>query len=80
MKRDKILIIDDDPNILYAMRMVFEKPGYVVLDADGGQKGLQIISEANPDLVFLDDTMPDSGQCEGTTRELEFPLHTNIRQ
>ena len=59
MKRDTILIVDDDPNILYAMRIVFEKEGYGVVEAEGGEKGLQVFNRERPDLVFLDVTMPD---------------------
>jgi DNA-binding NtrC family response regulator len=59
MKREKILIIDDDPNILFAVRMIFEKEGYSVVEANGGQNGLQMFETAKPDVVFLDVTMPD---------------------
>ena len=59
MKREKILIIDDDPNILFAVRMIFEKEGYGVIEANGGQNGLQMFETAKPDVVFLDVTMPD---------------------
>ena len=59
MKREKILIIDDDPNILFAVRMIFEKEGYSVVEANGGKDGLQMIESAKPDIVFLDVTMPD---------------------
>jgi DNA-binding NtrC family response regulator len=59
MKREKILIVDDDPNILYAVRMIFEKEGYIVVEANGGQKGIEVFDRDNPDLVFMDVTMPD---------------------
>ena len=53
MKREKILIIDDDPNILFAVRMIFEREGYGVVEANGGQNGLQMFETAKPDVVFL---------------------------
>jgi len=59
MKQEKILIIDDDPNILFAVRMIFEKEGYSVVEANGGKDGLLKIESAKPDIVFLDVTMPD---------------------
>jgi len=50
----KILIIDDDIDLVEAMRLTLEKAGYEVIDAQDGQKGLEKIKEANPDLVLLD--------------------------
>ncbi|MEK6572100.1 MAG: sigma-54 dependent transcriptional regulator [Bacteroidota bacterium] len=59
MKRKSILIVDDDPNVRYAVRMIFEKEGYIVLEADGGQRGIEVFGREHPEVVFLDVTMPD---------------------
>lgn len=59
MKRETILVVDDDPNILFAVRMIFEAEGYRVLEADRGQKALDVFEKEHPDLVFMDVTMPD---------------------
>jgi len=64
MKQKKILIIDDDPNVLYAVRMIFEKEGYIVIQADRGQSGIEMFRQNHPDVVFLDVTMPDISGLE----------------
>jgi len=50
----KILIIDDDIDLVETMRLTLENAGFEVIDAQDGQKGLEKISEAKPDLVLLD--------------------------
>ncbi len=50
----KILIIDDDIDLVEAMRLTLENAGFEVIDAQDGQKGLQKAKTENPDLVILD--------------------------
>jgi DNA-binding response OmpR family regulator len=53
-----ILLIDDDHDILGAMRTVFEKRGYRVLTASDGNMGLAVAERESPDLVVVDMMMP----------------------
>ncbi len=50
----KILIVDDDPDIVEAMRMVLEAQNFEVSSAINGTGGLRKIKEVNPDLIILD--------------------------
>ncbi len=50
----KILVIDDDPDIVTAVRMVLESAGYQVLSAPNGKQGLERIKSDTPDLIVLD--------------------------
>ncbi len=50
----KILIIDDDIDLVEAMRMTLEDAGFEVIDAQDGEKGLGKVQNENPDLVILD--------------------------
>lgn len=50
----KILIIDDDIDLVETMRMVLEEEGFEVLDAQDGIQGLKSVRENNPDLIILD--------------------------
>ena len=52
--RHKILIIDDDIDLVEAMRLTLENAGYEVVDAQDGKKGLEKIAEEKPDLILLD--------------------------
>lgn len=50
----KILIIDDDIDLVEAMRLTLENADFEVIDAQDGQKGLEKIENEKPDLVLLD--------------------------
>jgi DNA-binding response OmpR family regulator len=50
----KILIIDDDIDLVEAMRLTLEKEGFEVIDAQDGKKGLEKIKAERPDLIILD--------------------------
>lgn len=49
-----ILIIDDDPDLLEAMRVPLEVQGYEVVVAANGDEGLAKVLECEPDLIILD--------------------------
>jgi len=55
----KILLVDDDPDLLNAVRMILEAKNYEVAAAYGGVEGLQKARTENPDLIVLDVMMPD---------------------
>lgn len=59
----KIAIIDDDPDILDASRLVLTSKGYEVITASNPNDGYKIVKENNPDLIILDVMMndPDDG-------------------
>ncbi len=50
----KILIIDDDIDLVEAMRITLEGAGFEVLDAQDGLSGLELARKENPDLILLD--------------------------
>ncbi|MCB2188871.1 MAG: response regulator transcription factor [Deltaproteobacteria bacterium] len=55
----KILIIDDDPDLVEAVSMLLEAEGMEPVAAYGGVEGLEKAKTANPDLIVLDIMMPD---------------------
>jgi len=59
----KILIVDDDPDMVEAGRIVLEKEGYLVESAANMADGLAKLDETSPDLLILDVMMeePDDG-------------------
>ncbi len=52
--KKKIIIIDDDIDLVEAMRLTLENAGFVVIDAQDGEKGVEKVRAENPDLVILD--------------------------
>ena len=56
-----ILVVDDDRELVDAMRTVLERQGYKVIQAHDGHQGKQAIYNQRPDLVILDMMMPRMG-------------------
>lgn len=54
-----ILLVDDSPLFLALEKSFFEDLPYRVLTAGGGQEGLRLFREERPDVVLLDEDMPD---------------------
>jgi len=50
----KIMIIDDDIDLVEAMRITLESVGYEVIDAQEGDKGYEMLKSEQPDLLILD--------------------------
>jgi DNA-binding response OmpR family regulator len=60
----KILIVDDDPDLVEAVSTILESKGYGVAAAYGGVEGLKKARTENPDLIVLDVMMPDKDGYE----------------
>ena len=58
MKSKTVLVVDDEPSILKALKGILEDEGYETLLADSGEKALEIAGERPVDLVLLDIWLP----------------------
>jgi DNA-binding response OmpR family regulator len=54
----RILLVDDDQEIVESMRLALEASGYQILIARDGNQGLAMAEREDPDLVILDMMMP----------------------
>ena len=54
----RILIVDDEPNIVLALELLMKKEGYEVHTVDDGDRAVQAAKELRPDLILLDIMMP----------------------
>ena len=54
----KILIVDDEQDIVESLKFVLEVSGYVCYTAYNGEDGLRLAKEIMPDLIILDVMMP----------------------
>jgi len=54
----KILLVDDDHDLVEATRSVLESKSYQVITAHDGEEGLKKVVEERPDLIILDVMMP----------------------
>ncbi len=71
-----ILIIDDDPDIRSALRVMLESAGFVVGEAANGEEGLKAVQRIQPDAVIIDLMMEnvDSGsQVAIKLKEDKYP-------
>jgi DNA-binding response OmpR family regulator len=57
-KSKRILLVDDDAEIVEALRLALESNGYEILVARDGNQGLALVEREDPDLVILDMMMP----------------------
>lgn len=55
----KILIVDDEPNILLSLDFLMKKSGYQVFLARNGEEALESAHRVVPDIIILDIMMPD---------------------
>ena len=55
----RILIVDDDPDLVEAISMILKSKHYEVIVAYGGVEGLEKAKTEKPDLIVLDVMMPD---------------------
>ena len=76
-KGKRILLVDDDAEIVESLRLALESNGYTVLIARDGNQGLALSERENPDLVILDMMMPKRSGflvLEKMRRTRETPL------
>jgi len=60
----KILIVDDDPDLVEAVSIILESKGYEVVTAYDGVEGLKKARTEKPDLIVLDVMMPNKDGYE----------------
>jgi DNA-binding response OmpR family regulator len=57
-KKKRILLVDDDYEIIESMRLALESRGYQIMVARDGNQGLAMAEREDPDLLILDMMMP----------------------
>lgn len=66
-----LLFVDDEPNVLKALKRLFRSAEYQVYTADGGEAGLEILQQQPIDLIISDMRMPQMNGAEFLTRAAE---------
>lgn len=58
-EQKKLLLIDDDPNLILLVQDYLEFRGYAVITAENGREALDILKEEIPDMIICDVMMPE---------------------
>ena len=58
MEKEKILVVDDEPDIVKLITLKLVNEGFKVFGANDGQEALKKVAEEKPDLIILDISMP----------------------
>jgi DNA-binding response OmpR family regulator len=72
----KILIVDDDPDIIDAGRLVLEREGFEVKGAPNRAAGMRALEEGKPDLLILDVMMEEPDDGLRMARDIRKAGHT----
>jgi len=72
MRKVRILVAEDEPRYVWAIRTNLEARNYEVITASDGQQAVQLAADAQPDLVLLDIKMPGMNGYEACRRIREF--------
>ncbi len=75
----RILIADDEPDIIAFYRKKFEKAGFQVFTATNGAEALVIAASEQPDLIIMDVKMPEMNGIAAQKKLHEAPLTKNIK-
>ena len=68
MKKNKILVIEDNEQNIYLVTYLLEKHDYIVIQARNGKDGLKKADEDTPDLILLDIQLPEIDGYEVASR------------
>lgn len=77
MADSKVLVVEDEENLLEALKYNLERDGYTALTATDGERGLSLAREHRPDLVILDIMLPQLDGlevCRILRRESDMPI------
>ena len=68
MKVKKVLVVEDNEKNMYLISFILEKMGHCVLQADTGEKGIELALREEPDLILMDIQLPGIDGLEATKR------------
>jgi two-component system, cell cycle response regulator DivK len=61
-----ILLVEDDEDTRYVMRLELEQRGFHVVEAENGEKGVELARREGPDIILMDISLPGMDGLEAT--------------
>ncbi len=74
----KILVVDDEPDVVTYLASVLRDSGYEALEAFNGEEAMEKVLKEHPDLVTLDITMPEMTGVKAYRKMKEDPVLSKI--
>ena len=75
----KVLIVDDEPNIVTALEFLLERRGYEVRVATNGEEAVALVESFRPDVMLLDVMMPKRSGYDVCQRVRERPDMQHVK-
>ncbi|MEM5879073.1 MAG: response regulator [Candidatus Aenigmatarchaeota archaeon] len=75
----KIMIVDDEENLVELVKAIFEQEGYEVIPAYSGRECLEKLEKVKPDLILMDMMMPGMTGKEATKKIRENPKTKDLK-
>ena len=67
-----ILLVEDDEDTRYLMQLEMERRGYRVIEAEDGEKAVELAQQEYPDIILMDLSLPRMDGLEATKKIREF--------
>jgi DNA-binding NtrC family response regulator len=74
----QLLVVDDEPNILFSIEHCLSSPEFKVLTAKNAAKGIELLRQSRPDMVLLDVRLPDMNGLDAYLEMRRFDHHVPI--
>jgi DNA-binding response OmpR family regulator len=74
----RVLVVDDEPNILLSLEFLMQQAGFEVATATDGETALQRVAEQPPDLILLDISLPGLSGFEVLEQLRAQPEHARL--
>lgn len=74
----KILVVDDEEEILTHITNILKRANYEVISTTRGKEALELATNLRPDLIILDIVLPDMGGSEVAAMLVQNPTTSNI--
>ncbi|MBK9495984.1 MAG: Response regulator PleD [Alphaproteobacteria bacterium ADurb.BinA280] len=74
----RVLIVDDSPSQLAAMKKIVDKLGHEVISAEDGALGVEVAKRELPDLILMDVVMPNLNGFQATRSISKDPTTSHI--
>ncbi len=60
----KVMVVDDEPEVLRLLEVILNRAGFAVIKASSGQECLRLLHQHDPDVIIMDNMMPDMSGVE----------------